>query len=272
MRQQGTGTRGSSRPLLLGAVSVLLCLWFPAGAAAAQSAHITAKFHPERLGEATTVSLGFQIAASGTAPVALTGMSLAYPANLGFATSGLGLAACSPGELEVIGIKICPPNSKIGSGRATVEIPIGPAVVREDVTLTLFAGPSSDGYLHVLTYASGVYPVEAQVVMSGVLRSGRLAITVPPIPSLPAAPDVALVQMQLTLGGDLTYYEPMDGRSVPYRPAGVGLPTRCPHGGFPFAATFAFVDGGSSSARTAVPCPHRREPRGRPHAGRAVKS
>jgi hypothetical protein len=115
--------------------------------------------------------------------------------------------------------------------------------------------PSPDGYLHVLVYASGVFPVYAQVVLTGVLLPGRLSVSVPPIPSLPAAPNVVVVQMRLTLGGALTYYEQVGGRSVAYHPAGVGLPARCPAGGFGFAATFAFVDGSRSNARTSVPCP-----------------
>jgi hypothetical protein len=64
--------------------------------------------------------------------------------------------------------------------------------------------------------------------------------------------------MHLTLGGKLTYYENVRCRRVAYDPAGVGLPSRCPRGGFPFVATFAFLDGGHSSAGTAVPCPRRR--------------
>jgi len=193
-------------------------------------------------------------------------MQLAYPANLGLATSGLGLASCSPSELELLGIEACPPDSRMGSGSAIVEIPIGPAIVRENVQLELFAAPSPDGHLHVLVSADGFSPVIAHVVLSGVLLAGRLSIVVPPIPSLPEAPYVSVTQMQLTLGGDLTYYEQAGGRSVAYRPPGVGLPGRCPRGGFPFAATFAFADGTETRARTAVPCPQ-----GHPHAHRAVK-
>jgi hypothetical protein len=216
-----------------------------------------AAFTPERLGAATTVSVAFQIVSGGGAPAALTGVEIAYPRNLGFATSGLGLAACSPIELEVEGPAACPANSHMGYGSALVEIPIGPELVQEAVRLALFAGPSPDGYLHLLVSATGESPVIALVVLSGELFPGHLSIVVPPIPSLPEAPYVALVEMHLTLGGHLTYYEDVRGRSVAYHPAGVGLPSRCPRGGFPFAATFAFLDGSASRARTAVLCPRR---------------
>ncbi|MGA2454366.1 MAG: hypothetical protein ABSG93_12680 [Solirubrobacteraceae bacterium] len=224
---------------------------------AAQSASINARLTPERLGAATTVSLDFQITAGGSVPAPLSSMQLAYPANLGLATSGLGLASCAPSALELVGVEACPPDSRMGSGGAVVEIPLGPDIVTENVQLALFAAPSSDGYLHVLAYATGRYPIGARVVLSGVLQAGHLSIVVPPIPSLPAASDVVISQMQVTLGGNLTYYEEVRGRSVAYRPPGVGLPASCPRGGFPFAASFAFLDGSHTSARTAVPCPHR---------------
>ncbi len=89
------------------------------------------------------------------------------------------------------------------------------------------------------------------------LLSGRLSIAVPPLPSLPAASNILLTQMRVTLGGRLTYYERVHGASVAYHPPGVGLPDRCPGGGFPFAATFVFADGSYASARTTVPCPRR---------------
>jgi hypothetical protein len=238
------------------ALAVALCVCLPAGASAVQGAKINARFTPERLGAATTLSLGFQLPAwDGLSPAALSSMQLAYPANLGLATSGLGLASCSPSELEAMGGQGCPANSRMGFGSAVVELVLKVETIREHVSLELFAGPSPDGYLHVLVYASGVFPVYAQLVLSGVLLRGQLSITVPPIPSFPEAPDVVMTQMQLTLGGRLTYYERIAGKLVPYHPAGVGLPSSCPSGGFPFAATFLFVNGGQESAHTAVPCP-----------------
>lgn len=245
-----------SRSALSLALTIALCACLSPAAAGAQGAKINARFTPERLGSATALSLGFQLAShDGHAPAPLSAMQLAYPANLGLATSGLGLASCAPSQLEAMGGEACPANSRMGSGSATVELPLKIDTVTEHISLELFAGPSSDGYLHVLVYASGVFPVYAQVILSGVLMHGRLKIVVPPIPSFPEAPDVVMTQMQLTLGGRLTYYERVAGKLVPYHPAGVGLPSSCPSGGFPFAATFEFVDGGQADAHTAVPCP-----------------
>lgn len=246
--------------------AIALCAMLPCPAQAEQrpalhpALHATmhARFTPKRLGSATTVSLGFQITAGADAPTALSSIDLAYPPNLGLATSGLGLAACSPQALAVVGSAVCPADSRMGGGSALVEIPIGPAIIKETVQLALFAGPSPDGRLHILVYASGLFPVIAQVVLSAVLMSGHLNVTVPPIPSLPDGPYVALAQMRLTLGGHLTYNERVGGRTITYHPAGVALPRSCPRGGFPFAATFAFIDGARARAHTAVACPRRR--------------
>jgi len=61
--------------------------------------------------------------------------------------------------------------------------------------------------------------------------------------------------MHITLGGNLTYYETVRRRSIPYHPAGIGLPDTCPRGGFRFASRLAFLDGESASTRTVVACP-----------------
>jgi hypothetical protein len=216
-----------------------------------------AAFTPERLGAPTAVSLSFKIA-SREAPALLAGVEFRYPGNLGFATSGLGLASCSPAELEAQGPAACPANSRMGYGSALVEIPIGPETVKERAQVALIAGPSQDGFIRILVCATGLSPVAARLVLSTQLLPGSLNITVPPIPSLPEAPYVAVTQMHLTLGGPLTYYEQIRGRQVAYHPPGVSLPRSCPRRGFPFAARFDFLGGGHASARTSVACPRRR--------------
>jgi len=237
------------------AVALALCACLPGAAHAAATATMSAAFAPNRLGAATTVSFNFQIAAGEQAPDLLTGIDFRYPANLGIATSGLGVASCPVAELEAHGPSACPPDSRMGSGSARVEIPIGPEIVRETAQLALIAGPSQDGYVQILISATGESPVAARIVLSTQLEPGDLQIAVPPIPSLPEAPYVALVRMHFTLGGNLTYYERVHGRNVAYHPVGVGLPRSCPRGGFPFAASFAFLDGGHAQAQTAVACP-----------------
>jgi hypothetical protein len=238
--------------------ALALCAPVSSAANAQPTARMTAAFTPERLGAPTTISASFRISWSERDPPVLTGAQLAYPRNLSFATSGLGLAACNPVLLAEDGPEACPANSQMGSGSALVEIPIGGYLYREAVQLTLFAGPSPNGYLQLLVSGEGVSPVAALVVLNAELLAGRLNITVPEIPTLPEGPYVALVAMQLTLGGHLTYYERVHGKNVAYHPAGIGLPHSCPRGGFPFAASFAFLDGRHAVAHTNVPCPRHR--------------
>jgi hypothetical protein len=178
-----------------------------------------------------------------------------YPANLGIVTSGLGVASCPEAALEAHGPSVCPPDSRMGSGNALVEIPIGSDVVRETTQVALLAGPSDNGYVHILASVTGESPVAARVILSTQLQPGLLQIPVPPIPSLPEAPYVAVIRMHFTIGGQLVYYERIHGHSVAYHPVGIGLPRSCPRGGFPFAAGFSFLDGEQAQAQTAVACP-----------------
>jgi hypothetical protein len=240
------------------AAAVALCASCPGVARAAESTRIAVAFRPERLGAATTMSVGFEVAApAGQLVSPLTGMDFRYPADLGIATSGLGLAACAPAALEARGPAVCPPDSLMGSGSALVEVPVGAEVIAETARIALVAGPSPDGYLHILVAATGRSPVAARIVMPTLLLDGHLHLTVPLVEGLPGGPDVSVVRVHAVLGGDLTYRERVRGRMVAYHPRGIGLPRSCPRRGFRFAATFTFLDGSHSSAMAAVACPKR---------------
>jgi hypothetical protein len=240
------------------ALTLALGAYAPSAVLAAPTAKMSAALTPERLGRPTTISASFQITSPEPRPPVLTGVKLAYPHNLGFATSGLGLAACDPVLLEENGPEVCPANSRMGRGSALVEIPLSGFLHAERVALTLLAGPSPSGYLHVLVSGFGSFPVSALVVLSAELLPAGLGITIPPIPTLPEGPYVSLVEMHLELGGRLTYYERVRGKTVAYHPPGIGLPRSCPRGGFRFAATFAFLGGESAVAQARVACPRRR--------------
>lgn len=221
-------------------------------------ARLTAAFRPKRLGAPTTVVFKVDLSpqAQGV-PAPISQIEVGYPEDLGLATSGLGLAACVPAALEAEGQGACPANSKMGQGSALVEVPFGPEVVPESVTLDIYAAPSIDGRLHLAIFVSGKKPVLASLVMSGVLLPGRLRITVPAISGIAGGPDVSLVSMSASIGGALTYYERVHGKRVAYRPRGIGLPDHCPRGGWRLAARFAFINGTRSHAATVVPCPPR---------------
>jgi hypothetical protein len=246
---------------LAAALTLLACV--PSTALATQSVKLSAGFSPDRPGASTTISFGFQISAEHSQiPSPLTGIDLRYPADLGLGTSDLGLATCLPSSLQIFGPAGCPANSRMGYGSAFAEIPIGPVLVGEPASITLLAGPAQEGHLDFLVYALAEIPVYAQIIFSALLLpepapfGGRLHFDVPLVPSLPEAPDVAVVRLRTTLGSrGLTYYERVHGKTIAYRPNGILLPSSCPRGGFPFAANLSFQDGTHAHAATRVPCP-----------------
>ncbi len=237
----------------------------PANASATQSAQLHVDFTPERLGHGTTIRFMVQIhAPEGRVPSPLTSLELRYPGDLGVAASGLGLSTCTPSKLELLGPEGCPADSRMGRGSALTEIPIGPEIVQESASIAIVRAPEQEGHLALLFYADSEDPVETQIVFPGVLLSNPLSsdesilLNVPLVPSLPGAPDVAVVTLSADLGPQgLTYYEHTNGHLVAYRPQGILLPSHCPHAGFAFSATFAFLDGSHTSAHNAVPCPAR---------------
>jgi hypothetical protein len=235
--------------------------FIPAAAHAAQATKLHVSFTPNRLGQGTTVNISVKInAPAGGVPSPLTGLDLSYPSDLGFDVSGLGLATCSQTRLHNTGPKGCPPDSIMGRGNALAEVPFGPEIVEEAANVTIVRAPQEGG-LALLFYADSKTPVSGPIVFSGLLQPGpgneeSIHVNVPLVPSLPGAPDIALVELNATLGPrGLTYYETSHGQRVAYKPQGVLLPNKCPAGGFHFNAAFAFADGTQTNAHADVPCP-----------------
>jgi hypothetical protein len=230
--------------------------------AAAQSVHLAVSLTPEHLGRGTTIGIGFQIdGPASSIPSPVRAIHLRYPENLGIALSGLGIETCTAATLEALGPSGCPPDSVMGRGSALGEIPFGPEIVREGATVTIVRAEDENGHIALLFDVQGISPVAANLVFPGVLLparppfGGELSISVPLVPSLPEAPDVAVVRLQATIGPDgLTYFEDIHGAITPYVPRGVLLPDSCPRGGFPFDSTLVFQNGTRSRVRARVPC------------------
>jgi hypothetical protein len=257
--------RGSSRtagPLLGALAAILIALCLSPTARAAPSVALGASFSPYRLGARTTIGLSFRIGVpSGQVPPALTEAEVRYPANLGIALSGLGLAVCAPATLEAAGASGCPPNSLMGRGEAVAELRFGAQLVSESAAISIARAPDQEGHIALLLYVSGPSPVNTQILSPAQLLpasgqfGGRLNIELPLIASVPGAPYLAIVQMRVTLGPQgLTYFEKVGGQTLAFQPKGILLPDQCPRGGFPFAAVFTFADGSRVAARRPVPC------------------
>jgi hypothetical protein len=244
--------------------TIIICGCLPTTAHAAQSVRLDATLTPEHLGQETTIGFGFQVVAhDNRLPSPLTNVEMRYPAQLGIALSGLGFASCSQASLETAGQQGCPPDSLMGYGAATAEIPIGPALFSETANVTIFRAPAQAGQIGLLFHVDAASPVSAELVFPGLLLSasppfgGRIDINVPLVPSLPGGPNVAVVKLHMTVGPakKIFYYERVHGKTLRYHPKGVLLPDSCPSGGFPFAASFAFEDGSQATAAATVPCP-----------------
>jgi hypothetical protein len=236
------------------------------GTAASETVKLETSFTPDRLGASTTIGFGFQIAGPhGEAPPPLTHVDLQLPAGIDYVTTTLGLAVCQPAVLLAQGPPGCSPNSRIGSGSATVEVPFGTGGGQEIPSIEAFMGPSDNGNLVVVFYADGRTPVAADVIFEGELvpgfgsSSGSLNNAIPLIPSVPGGSDVSIISVHTTIGpGNLRYYKRVHGKRVSFAPKGVSLPATCPRGGFPFTADFSFLDGSTATATSTVPCPPRR--------------
>lgn len=258
-------TPSAAQRTLLAILICVICL--PASAAGSPTATLKASLHPELLGNSTTIKFAFSLAYPREAPSPLRVMELRYPAHLGIATSGLGLSTCRAAILEVSGPPGCPSTSVMGYGSGTVEVPFGPQTVDEEVHLTTFMAPLHNGQLGLLFYTYGEYPVSAELIFQGAILQtnppfgGNLTTNVPLVSTLPEAPDAILTRFSTTIGPErITYWEYRNSHYIPYHPRGILLPPHCPHGGFPFAATFTFQNGAHTSARAIVPCPGNHRP------------
>jgi hypothetical protein len=258
----------ASRAIL--ALILLLVSLTPDLANASQTAKLAVALKPERLGTRTTIIFNVRVIPhSEPVPSPVIAMSLFYPANIGLVTSGLGLQTCAVIQLEANGR--CPANSLMGYGNALVEFPIGSESLLEEGQITTWMAPVHDGHLALLFYAEAPAPIFATLIFTGQIREaqapfgGQIATSIPPIETLPGAPDASLLHLTATVGPmNVTYYARYRGKRIPYHPNGLRLPETCPRGGFPFAANFTFLDGSHARAKAAVPCPSR-HPRARRH-------
>jgi hypothetical protein len=235
----------------------------PITSGASEHVSMRAGFIPYRLGASTSISFGFRIQSPPhTVPQPLIDIALALPGDLGAATSQLGLANCTPHAFYEYGLGGCPPNSLLGRATATATVPIGPALISEQVHIGLTATASESNNLEILYAAEGLTPVFSMLVFRGEVIEANppygeeINTFIPPIETLPEAPYASVVSMRSTIGPlGLTYYRHLHGRLVAYHPEGIDLPARCPRGGFKFAATFTFLDQATKLLHARVPCP-----------------
>lgn len=218
------------------AASVLLAVpASPAHSATTQDVTFTAKFakrdrNKRRAGLSLRTTIRIEDK-SAPAPLQLTNTLLRFPK--GAVVNARFFPKCSPAALRARGPRACPKGSKLGSGSA---IGLAPPIVTDPVNtkITLFNGTLEGRNPTIIIYAlPDLGPV---MTLPGVLRSGRgtpygyiLDTPVPPIKTLPNAPDAAVTFFDATTR-DLTVKR--RGRTIHY----IDSPVLCD-------GTFFMLDG-----------------------------
>jgi hypothetical protein len=251
---RGTVVSGARRALALAVLEVwAFCVLPSAIADASAGVGIRASFSPDRLGASSAVTFGFRFSESEEAvPQPLTGLVVHLPAGLG--TSLRSVPICSKTRLQSHGPSGCPSRSLLGRGSATIEVRPGSQTLPEQVEMSALRGPNHGNRPTLEIFGQGETPLYESTISTAVLEpdgapyGSKLAISIPPIPTLVLEPNASFQSFSLTIGGA--------GRGgQAHAPSAITVPRRCPSGGFPFAASFTFADHSTASASTAVPCP-----------------
>jgi|SRR5580692_3769745 hypothetical protein len=217
------------------------------------SAAITASLSPDRLGAKSTLSFTIRYGGGeGGVPSAVRRALLSFPAGLSLDIPQL--SACARPRLQARGARGCSVQSELGTGHALVEAPLGSQTVTEAISLAIFLGPPQNLQPTVEVLGQGLTPFDERVLLTGSTLSGQapygeqLAMSIPPIPTLPLEPNASMASISLAIGAQ--------PRAGVRNSNAVLVPSHCPRGGFPFAGEFTYADGSVSNATATVPCPH----------------
>jgi hypothetical protein len=235
---------------ILAIALLTVCSTSTAPARAQTVASITPTLVPDRPGAGSALTIAIRYAGGDLGvpePVRRTviqfpsGMTLDLPQ----------IHTCSPERLRTLGADGCPADSRVGSGHALLAAREGSQTIDEDATLTAFLGPAHNLEPTLEILGQGYTPFDERVVLIGSELPDRapygeeIEMIIPPIPTLPLEPDASMLTFSLTVG---TRGHRADANTVV-------VPSRCPAGGFPFAADFTYADGSTSSAAATTPCP-----------------
>jgi hypothetical protein len=229
-------------------VNALLLLSAPA--LATNVATISAAISPDRLGARGSLTVAIRFASDELGlPTPLQHAVVRFPAGMSLEIPHL--RSCSIEALENLGAGECPRQSKLGEGHAVVESRPASETIVEGVELSAFLGPPNHLQPTLALLGQGTTPLAVRMVVSGAVLADRapygekLVMSVPPIATVPLAPDASIVELSLTVGT----------RRRTHAANAIVMPRKCPARGFPFAGEFTYADGSSGSATTTIRCP-----------------
>jgi hypothetical protein len=235
----------------LGAAATVDTSATEATAATATSATIAPTLSPDRLGARAQLTFTIHFAGGELGvPAPVARAVLKFPAGLTLDVPNL--RSCSPSRLQTRGVSGCPAQSRIGGGHAIVEAYLGSQLTVESVTLWAFLGPLRNLQGTVEIFGEGYAPLGEQMVLTALGLSEPapygegLELSLPPIPTVPPGSNASILSFTLAIG--TSGHRNANANTVL-------VPSRCPAGGFPFAAEFTYVDGSSGRALATVPCP-----------------
>ncbi len=220
-----------------------------------------------RLGGPGSLSLDMTVTNSlGGIPSPLTDLVVDLPpgAIYNFATSPvcpLSLIEAATGVAPA-----CPSGSRIGQGAVEVEAALGSSPLDENAVIDIYL--ISRNPIRYEGWANGTSPVEETLDFSGTLTPAaapyaqKVDVSIPPIPTVPGAPNGSIVSLQFTVGGTHTVTTTKTvkrgGRSVRETvKTSVGLfdlPRKCP-ASLPDATSASFADGSTVAVSGALACP-----------------
>lgn len=230
----------------------LALLLLAASASAQTQTRLRVRLRPDRPRALATLEVSIRYAdPQASVPEPLRRALLRLPEGLDVEVPRL--RSCSPRALRAHGPMACPPASLLGGGSALAEAQAGSQILSEHVTLTTVLGPLVGLQPTFDVFARGYTPFGQRELLSGTVVPDEppygedMALTVPPIASLPLEPDVSIAALTLRIG-------PPPG-SRRHAANAVIVPAHCPRGGLPFAVRTGFADGSTSTATTSIPCP-----------------
>ena len=209
-------------------------------------------FTPANLEATTKLNSG----AVGGVPSPTVRVVLDFDKNAKLFTKGI--PTCDPAKLQNtstdIAKQLCRP-AIIGTGTATVLLPVGTKIYTVPATVTAFNGVPQGGKPVVLLHTYSTTPIQTTLVLSGPVSNynkegygPRLDLTVP----LLAGGQGALIDFNVKVSKKYKY----KGQSVSF------ISAKCPNSKkLKARAQFTFLDGESSTPTTTQTCKQKPEPK-----------